>query len=79
MAGYAFGRFLVESLRIDEANEIAGLRVNQWVSAGMFLLSVGILVAMNFHEPAPPDEQDGEADEAADGSDEPEAEEATAE
>ena len=78
VAGYTFVRFFIERLRIDEASLIWGLRVNEWVSAGMFLLSVGILVAMNFHEPTPDDEQDGEADEAVDGSDEPEAEEAAA-
>lgn len=30
--GYGLGRLWVESLRIDQANEILGLRVNTWVS-----------------------------------------------
>ncbi len=30
--GYGIGRLWVEALRIDPANEIAGLRVNQWMS-----------------------------------------------
>jgi prolipoprotein diacylglyceryl transferase len=32
VAGYGVGRLWVESLRIDPANEIAGLRVNQWTA-----------------------------------------------
>jgi prolipoprotein diacylglyceryl transferase len=30
--GYGIGRFFIEGLRIDRANEFGGLRVNQWVS-----------------------------------------------
>ncbi len=32
VAGYCSYRFLIEGLRIDSAHEIAGLRLNQWVS-----------------------------------------------
>jgi len=32
VGGYGIGRLVVESLRIDPAHEIAGLRVNQWVA-----------------------------------------------
>ena len=32
VAGYGVGRFWVEGLRIDPANEIAGLRLNQWMA-----------------------------------------------
>jgi len=32
VGGYALGRLWVEGLRIDPANRIAGLRVNEWVS-----------------------------------------------
>lgn len=32
ISGYSFGRFFVESMRIDTAHTIAGLRVNMWVS-----------------------------------------------
>src|SRR4029450_6760051 len=32
VAGYALGRLWIESLRIDPASRIAGLRVNIWVS-----------------------------------------------
>jgi prolipoprotein diacylglyceryl transferase len=44
VAGYTFARFFIEGLRIDEANTIAGLRVNEWVSAVVFALSAGFLV-----------------------------------
>jgi len=32
VAAYSFGRFFVESLRIDTAHAFLGLRVNEWVS-----------------------------------------------
>ena len=32
VVGYGVGRLWVEGLRIDPANEIAGLRFNQWVA-----------------------------------------------
>jgi prolipoprotein diacylglyceryl transferase len=35
--GYAFGRFWIEQLRIDEASEIGGWRVNEVVSAALFV------------------------------------------
>jgi prolipoprotein diacylglyceryl transferase len=40
LATYTFGRFFFENLRIDPAHEIAGLRVNAWVSAGVCILSI---------------------------------------
>lgn len=39
--GYAIGRFWVEGLRIDPATEIAGVRVNQWVS-GLAIIGAAI-------------------------------------
>lgn len=41
LATYTFGRFFFENLRIDPAHEIAGLRLNAWVSAGICILSIG--------------------------------------
>lgn len=43
VAGYAAGRFWVESLRIDPATEILGLRVNLWTSGAVFLAAVALL------------------------------------
>jgi prolipoprotein diacylglyceryl transferase len=56
VAGYTFARFFIEGLRIDTANMIAGLRVNEWVSLAMFLLAAGFLVVdyvRHRGEPAP--------------------------
>lgn len=33
VTGYCFYRFFIEGLRIDQAHNFAGLRLNQWVSA----------------------------------------------
>ncbi|CAB4804207.1 MAG: prolipoprotein diacylglyceryl transferase [Actinobacteria bacterium] len=44
LVGYSALRFGVESLRIDRANEIAGLRVNTWVSMIVFVGAVAWLV-----------------------------------
>jgi prolipoprotein diacylglyceryl transferase len=44
VAAYTFGRFWIELLRIDPANHILGLRVNDWVSILVFAAAVGVLV-----------------------------------
>jgi prolipoprotein diacylglyceryl transferase len=41
IAWYTFGRFFEELLRVDPSHHIAGLRLNAWVSAIVFLLAVG--------------------------------------
>jgi prolipoprotein diacylglyceryl transferase len=43
LTGYGIGRWWVESLRIDPANEVAGLRVNIWMS--IVLVVSGLLLA----------------------------------
>src|SRR5439155_21851938 len=40
VAWYCFGRFFEELLRIDPSHHIAGLRLNAWVSAILFVLAV---------------------------------------
>jgi len=40
---YSIGRIWVEALRIDEATDIAGLRINVWVFSVLLLLSLGTL------------------------------------
>ncbi|NCW83364.1 MAG: prolipoprotein diacylglyceryl transferase [Acidimicrobiia bacterium] len=45
VAAYTFLRFFVESLRIDEAKNIAGLRLNQWTSIIVFVFAIGYLLA----------------------------------
>lgn len=44
-AGYTAMRFFIEGLRIDKAHEAGGLRLNQWVSLVVFIVSVGFFVA----------------------------------
>jgi prolipoprotein diacylglyceryl transferase len=44
VAAYTVGRFWIESLRIDEAHEFLGMRVNNWTSLLVFAAAVGYLV-----------------------------------
>lgn len=44
VAGYGLGRFWVEGLRIDRADELAGLRWNQWVAAAAIV--GGVVMAL---------------------------------
>ena len=44
LAGYFAGRFWIEGLRIDPAHVVAGLRLNQWVAAAVFISSIVFLV-----------------------------------
>jgi prolipoprotein diacylglyceryl transferase len=42
--GYTFARFFIERLRIDEAHQLAGLRVNEWTSLVVFTSTAAILL-----------------------------------
>lgn len=44
VAYYCLGRFFIEALRIDPANRIGGLRLNNWTSALGFVLAVGLFL-----------------------------------
>jgi prolipoprotein diacylglyceryl transferase len=44
VAMYTFGRFFEELLRIDPSHEIAGLRLNAWLSIILFVASVAFFV-----------------------------------
>jgi prolipoprotein diacylglyceryl transferase len=44
VAGYTFGRFFIEALRVDSAHEILGMRVNSWVSLIIFGTAIAVLV-----------------------------------
>jgi prolipoprotein diacylglyceryl transferase len=50
--GYGIGRFWVESIRIDRADTIAGLRVNQWVALAAVVIG-GIVLAWMRRHPIP--------------------------
>jgi prolipoprotein diacylglyceryl transferase len=43
VALYTFGRFWVESLRIDDAHKFLGLRLNDWVSIVVFIAAVAFV------------------------------------
>jgi prolipoprotein diacylglyceryl transferase len=65
--GYFTGRFWVEGLRIDLADEVAGLRFNQWVSAVAVVGGAVALAWMRRHPIAEPMvEPDAELDDHAD-------------
>lgn len=80
--GYGVGRFWVEGLRIDTADELGGLRWNQWVALVAVISGVIVLAAMRRVQVSPvpitasvgddgdDDHGDGDA-EAGDGDAEP--------
>lgn len=45
VAAYTFGRFWIEQLRIDPARLVGGVRINEFVSLGNFMVAVAVLVA----------------------------------
>ncbi len=50
IVGYCFGRFFIETLRIDYASHIFGLRVNVWISALVFIASLWAFVNLGRRE-----------------------------
>ncbi|MEN9643827.1 MAG: hypothetical protein RL238_496 [Actinomycetota bacterium] len=69
VVGYSIGRFWVESLRIDPANSGGGWRLNQWMAAAFFVLSVSYLVIDHLrhrNDPAPEPDADTSDEQAAD-------------
>jgi prolipoprotein diacylglyceryl transferase len=44
IGGYALGRLWIEALRIDAANRVAGLRINEWVSVIALLAVAALLI-----------------------------------
>lgn len=76
IAGYALGRFWVESLRIDPATNLLGARVNLWVMGGLFLVTVAVLIYRARHwtpEPEPAAGEPAEAEPAEGAEPEPAA------
>ena len=65
---YCFGRFFEELLRVDPAHHFAGLRLNAWVSAIVFVGSTAYFIWLQLrdpergvHEPRRPDPKQGPA------------------
>ena len=50
VALYCLGRAMIESIRIDEAHHLFGVRVNEWVSVIGLLLSLSIFISRQLHE-----------------------------
>jgi prolipoprotein diacylglyceryl transferase len=55
VAGYTAMRFFIEGLRIDPANDLGGLRVNEVVSIVMFTLAVVVIVVDHLRHRGEPD------------------------
>ena len=51
---YCVGRFFTERLRVDEAHRYLGLRLNDWVSIGVFVVAVVVLVTRGRARPGDP-------------------------
>nr|WP_283134008.1 prolipoprotein diacylglyceryl transferase [Rhizohabitans arisaemae] len=66
VAAYTVGRFWIEGLRVDPANEILGLRFNQWTSIVLFVGAVAYIWIMRNRTT---EEKLGEAPEDDSGND----------
>ena len=62
VAAYTVGRFWIEALRIDDANEVLGLRLNLWTSALVFLGAVTYIVVSARRRPGREDVVEPAAD-----------------
>ncbi|WEV28362.1 prolipoprotein diacylglyceryl transferase [Streptomyces sp. 71268] len=51
VAAYTVGRFWIEYLRVDDAHEVLGLRLNNWTSIVVFLAAVAYMVISARHSP----------------------------
>lgn len=47
VAGYTLGRFFIETMRVDEATHLFGLRINVIVSAVVFIISVVVFYVLS--------------------------------
>ena len=45
VAGYTFGRFFIERIRIDKSSRLFGLRFNEWVAGTVFLIAVAAMAS----------------------------------
>jgi prolipoprotein diacylglyceryltransferase len=47
IASYCLGRFFIESIRIDSANQFFGLRQNEWVSIAVGALALAYFLRIH--------------------------------
>ena len=62
LCAYSMGRFWVENLRIDQANQFLGLRLNVWTSLLVFGLGILLIIwcnRKNFDRIEPSSSQEG--------------------
>ena len=45
LAMYSVGRFVIEGMRVDPANHVLGVRINQWLFGVVFVLATTWFVA----------------------------------
>jgi prolipoprotein diacylglyceryl transferase len=64
VAAYTFGRFWIESLRIDFAHKFLGLRLNDWVSIAVFVTAL-IFVGRGLRSSMTPEPEPAEREAAA--------------
>ncbi|APG81911.1 prolipoprotein diacylglyceryl transferase [Corynebacterium pseudotuberculosis] len=68
VAGYTLGRFFIETMRVDEATHLFGLRINIIVSAVVFALSVIVFIVLSRKERSTGEENAKVAVESQDSS-----------
>jgi prolipoprotein diacylglyceryltransferase len=44
---YSAGRFFIEGIRIDKAHQFAGLRLNQYLAAALFLAAGALFIKIS--------------------------------
>ncbi|RKN04330.1 prolipoprotein diacylglyceryl transferase [Streptomyces radicis] len=66
VAAYTAGRFWIEYLRIDEAHEFLGLRLNNWTSVLVFAAAVAYLVISSRRAPGREERVEAPEDEPSD-------------
>ena len=57
IAGYSIGRFFIEGIRIDAAQDIGGLRLNQWTSIAVLFLGLFLFYRIQRKPPILIDEE----------------------
>lgn len=57
VAGYTFGRFWIERLRVDRASQLLGLRINEWTSIVCFAAALAAITALRRRDRSGPADQ----------------------
>ena len=65
LGGYTLGRLWIEGLRIDHANRILGLRVNEWVSIVVLAACLAVLVGDHWRRQPLAEQPNADTDNAA--------------